>query len=499
MINVSLIDDSLPLETEPGQVSVRRVSSISTNIFCKHKEDLPTLLYAGDVLRIHRAKVETYKGELQLCGKTKASYVVFRGDNENLASHHWKIIPTSKVGYKLTDSDKQRFIQLWQWGALRLFKEPTMRDENKVYLSGLKRQEDEDQLDTRPTGIDMTVMICAIITVPPEQRTNVSPRGFLRVWDGTGPPICDPFPQRYQQFFFSIPEGPPAEAVETISLLISRLKKLASSPNIEFDIDMVAPTALAGRVANVTIWEEEHWNILQATCSVGSFLRLRNVYDQKTMDVGARSIVVHLKSQLTPLPTLTHEIVLLLRDHDARLRRNEQLNPSSGVLPLRADEVEAAIKMDLEDASRNDEPATQDPGIANAVHPTSLSELKLAEIGAEFVGEVCFTAPIPSIQKLLASGLSSICQPDDESGELVYRFGVHVVDARGEGLTFIVNEASGIGDTLFGMSAQEASTNSSTALHNLSQVLESRRFFKVRVRVVTFNNQKWFYLDEILL
>jgi hypothetical protein len=39
---------------------------------------------------------------------------------------------------------------------------------------------------------DLTVMVTNIIPFPRSRESTSSPKGFLRVWDGTGPPQCDP-------------------------------------------------------------------------------------------------------------------------------------------------------------------------------------------------------------------------------------------------------------------------------------------------------------------
>ena len=39
------------------------------------------------------------------------------------------------------------------------------------------------------------------------------------------------------------------------------------------------PKCLCGRVTNVAIWEEPHWDLIREVLRVGSFIRLRNVHE----------------------------------------------------------------------------------------------------------------------------------------------------------------------------------------------------------------------------
>lgn len=54
-VNVTLVDDSLPLPTA-GEDDV--VAATPIIIFCKEKDNLPQILKAGDVLRLHRVAVQ---------------------------------------------------------------------------------------------------------------------------------------------------------------------------------------------------------------------------------------------------------------------------------------------------------------------------------------------------------------------------------------------------------------------------------------------------------
>jgi hypothetical protein len=40
-------------------------------------------------------------------------------------------------------------------------------------------------------GGDLTAIICSVIPYPEDKQTLTSPKGLLRVWDGTGGPRSD--------------------------------------------------------------------------------------------------------------------------------------------------------------------------------------------------------------------------------------------------------------------------------------------------------------------
>jgi hypothetical protein len=62
---------------------------------------------------------------------------------------------------------------------------------------------------------------------------------------------------------------PPPEALTRISSIVQRLQ--------ETNHAMEIPKALCGRVSNVLVWEESHWEFIRQSAPVGTFLRLRNV------------------------------------------------------------------------------------------------------------------------------------------------------------------------------------------------------------------------------
>jgi hypothetical protein len=68
---------------------------------------------------------------------------------------------------------------------------------------------------------------------------------------------------------------PPPEALVRISSIIQKLHQTSSSRNSSRNLE--TPKALCGRVANVLIWEQSHWNLITENVPIGCFVRLRNV------------------------------------------------------------------------------------------------------------------------------------------------------------------------------------------------------------------------------
>jgi hypothetical protein len=107
-----------------------------------------------------------------------------------------------------------------------------------------------------------------------------SPKGVLRVWDGTGPPTTDPLPIGTNIF----PENEPSSrAVSSIAKVIEQMNEKLVLPNNDFASEIThidPPKSLCGRVLNLVIWETSHWEQIRSArehFEVGKFLRLRNV------------------------------------------------------------------------------------------------------------------------------------------------------------------------------------------------------------------------------
>jgi len=127
-MKLALVDDSIPLPSSSSSTVVpataqrddEHIHVVSMNIFTKTKDKLPKVRYAGDVLRMHRVKLQEWNGELQLMGMKPTSYVVFRGDVDRPPlTQDWTVLPTAENFSSLTESEQQRCMELWIWGQRR--------------------------------------------------------------------------------------------------------------------------------------------------------------------------------------------------------------------------------------------------------------------------------------------------------------------------------------------------------------------------------------------
>ena len=143
MRSIALVDDSFAPSTsttgsphQPG-APPPVVPAVALNAFAKDKAALPDVKYCGDVIRIHRTRVQKWKGDIQLMGSRGTSYVVFRkqpseetvdGTNNNTSDNKqdWVVRSPSKK-CSVAAHDEARFPQLWDWGQARLYTQPTIK------------------------------------------------------------------------------------------------------------------------------------------------------------------------------------------------------------------------------------------------------------------------------------------------------------------------------------------------------------------------------------
>lgn len=356
MISLTLVDESL--DTSPLRV-------VQLMSFQNDKARLPNVRYCGDVVRIHRVKAQIHKEDLQLLGLKGTSYLVFR---KNLKQEESFLHSPNKTICSYSTNDKDRFPQLWDWGQQRIFNHPTIKPQNRRTLGEAQNIEASNGEEC---GLDLTVMVTGIFGRPPDVSDSHYPKGFLRVWDGTGTPVYDPCPTLESKQSMAETGDPPPAA---ISLLYRLVRQLRNEQNSHF---LCPPKAVTGRVANVAVWEKMHWDFVNRFVERGSFLRLRNIQLGSATSDLPLCLNAHVKSYLTPLPDMTFEVIGLIKDHNARILRGEPMNPRSGVLPLGMD----GSDVDLE-ASQ----VTQ-----------LLSELVSLPCPAMFKGEIHIVDTIPSM------------------------------------------------------------------------------------------------------
>jgi hypothetical protein len=503
MMNLVLVDDSLPLpESEAASESL--VRTVTLLIFAKSKDHLPRVRYAGDVIRLHRVKLERWKDEEQLVGiKQASSFVVVRGDiHDPPATKEPLILATAENEFTMTDDDQKRSLELWHWMQKRLMTHATMKAEHSFRLSDMKHQSSThtEQYGEDNARGDLTVMVAAIIPVPREQTPGYAPCGFLRVWDGTGFPASDPLPLDTAEAHEAVRNGdPPIEALIKIAGIIRKLQFIRQDP------DLRPPNALTGRVANVAIWEPPHWEIVSEILTVGSFVRLRNVQDTVMLNGSFRCLHVYTKSSLTPLPNLTHEVVRLLEEHNSRIARKEQINQQSGILPLDEDESDQAqAGYGAPQPPERAQPQMQTPQSAHqrsesVTSGSRLHDLLSSDGPMDFEGKVRIIGTVPPFNALSVEGRPHIIS--SIGGACAYRFAVRIQDESTSSSDDSVHSIDAIvdnsvGETLLGMPPDQVLVNRTEALKKLRQILEEQHPWTVKVRSVTLHNAQYFLLES---
>jgi hypothetical protein len=510
MVGIALVDETLPLENEQSRV-LDSVHTVNINIFAKSQQDLPDLRYAGDVLRMHRVRLQKWNDEMQLMGLRMSSYVVCRDESVVPGgTSEWSIRPTARTEFSLTLADESWFAALWQWGQGRLLSHPGMKLSQSFKLCDMQRQEHgqiESYGDEHTRG-DLTVMVASVIPVPEDLTSGVSPRGFLRVWDGTGFPASDPLPLATAAASDAVKNGdPPSEAIIAMAAIIRNLNRARPDSNLQL------PKAVTGRVANVAIWEDSHWQLVTKVVRAGSFIRLRNVQDSRLQNNGLRCLMVFCKSYLTPLPGLTYEVVELLRNHNERILGNEPLNPQSGILPLESGETTATATTATTDSAAELETNRTEPprvaaGAATGIDGNTVSRIvpsprvfhELADLLAGpvptlFSGPVRIVGTIPSVSSLSSAGIQSICYKETGTSTIVYRFAVRLQQGDPSSATVDAIVNGTVGESLVGMQASQAATDPTGALYNVMAVFQGK--WQVHVRSVAFSGAKYFLLDSI--
>jgi hypothetical protein len=514
MVAIALVDETLPLENEQNRV-LDSVHTVNIIIFAKSLQDLPDIRYAGDVLRMHRVRLQKWKDEVQLMSLRMSSYVVCR--DESIVpggTSEWSIRPTARTEFSLTLADESWFAALWQWGQGRLLSHPGMKLSQSFKLCDMQRQ-DHGQIESygdEHTRGDLTVMVASVIPVPEDLTSGVSPRGFLRVWDGTGFPASDPLPLATAAASDAVKDGdPPAEAIVAMAAIIRNLKRARPDSYLQ------VPKAVTGRVANVAIWEDSHWQLVTKVVRAGTFIRLRNVQDSRLQNNGLRCLMVFCKSYLTPLPGLTYEVVELLRNHNERILNNEPLNPQSGILPLESGETTATATAATTDstaeleANRPEPPRVRtgtgidavpiDGNTVSRIAPSpgvyhELADLLAGPVPTLFSGPVRIVGTIPSVSPFPSAGIQCICHKETGTGTLVYRFAVRLQQQGGPSSVTVDAIVNGtVGESLVGMQASQAAADPTGALYNVLAAFQGN--WQVHVRSVAFSGAKYFLLDSM--
>jgi hypothetical protein len=207
-MSMVLIDESLPVSTESqnqGQTGEEKkevhVPSITVILFSKNKSQLPVIRSAGDVICCRNAILQLYNDEPQIVCNQKANLIVVRHttirspsvelQNSSL-SLDWSI---SCNCHDAGEHDDHPYVNwrlansLWRWGQRRLSLHPTMSPSIKISIAGLDHP--AENVEVAVAG-DLTAVVTSIIPFPDHLRRRDTARGYIRLWDGTGPPRSDP-------------------------------------------------------------------------------------------------------------------------------------------------------------------------------------------------------------------------------------------------------------------------------------------------------------------
>jgi hypothetical protein len=304
-------------------------------------------------------------------------------------------------------------------------------------------------------------MITGVYSMPPGDLIGNVPRGFLRVWDGTGIPVSDPNPIGEQN-----EDGDPPP--EVLTRLAAACRKLGLDP----------PTQVTGRVVNVVVWEDPHWEQIK-DLQPGTFLRLRNAWDDSIQYNKLTCLTVAYSrgvTHVTPIPDDCYEVTDLLRKHDAR--RGEERNSDSGILPY--EEIE------------NENGDVPIPVPVSLFQSKSLQELLTSYDDGIFTGRVFLKNLIPSLPSI--SSIDKILtKADDDS--YYYRLGLRIESENGDAADVIVLEPAA--EILVAMNAQSAKQRSAQALANLKSRIDDRVGWNCSVRSIMFEGTRMLLLESM--
>jgi hypothetical protein len=519
-MSLLLVDDSLEL-CENGLSDTAFIHSVTCNIFVKpdRYNQLPMIRYAGDIVRLSNVQKQQWNGETQLVSTRDSTFVTLRGKNTRSDGTQTKpeMFPSDDENVVLSDMEWEHMLDMWHWAQRRMMLHATMKMTHRFRLSDMHLP-DSTHTETygeENTRGDLTAMVAAIIPIVSDwSLAGVTPHGFIRVWDGTGIPKSDILPIDSEQAKESVRDGdPPPAALIKIANIVHKLQELRQNA------DLQPPTKLSGRVANVAIWEKQHWELIEkGYVNIGSFIRLRNVQDTVYRNTNFRCLHVHEKSSLTPLPNLTFEVLHLLEEHNNRLLRMEPTNNDSGLLPLYVTNIsqnsnrlqqqqpDSQLRQGVNE-STNTNRDTQGITIINAPVPVPMrsicydnfSDLIKAPVRSVFYAQVNVVDIYPSVSAMMDHGIKIICPLIEPKSERVFRFGLTVIDKDDNHLVVIVSDNrpnTSVGTKLFRMSCTDAISNPLPIYDLLSGYLRGNVYRNAKITSVVYNGSKFFLLDN---
>jgi len=480
MMSIVLIDETIPTSREVGTETEKElhVPSITLNLFVKQKSELPPVRSAGDVICCQKVLVQEYNNEPQLRAKKNSNIIVVR-PREARSPEETLHNSTSPEDWSVSDErhtvDLELTNALWRWGQRRLSTHPTMSP--NCYIAISQVSDHVDNFEVSVSG-DVTAVVTSILPTPEHLRRSDTPRGFLRLWDGTGPSRSDPMPNNVVNVNAdqSIAD-PPEQVLIRIEKILNAISS-AEHPDTTC-VGVNAPLALCGRVINAIIWEEDLWNLIQRVgiINIGSFIRLRNI-NNAMLPSGSRvnCLSVHAKSSLTPLPHDAYEVKMLLKGHDTRLKRGVPTNPTSAILPGKS--------------APRPQFSTREAAISGF---SMLDECLRKPAPATFTVqcEVSHTLPASDLNSI--DTLKAFCVKQKD-GSAVFRFALHIKDTSAE--VDVICHGK-VAEGLLGMSAQEVSTSvakCTQALDKLKVYISSGSVCEGKIRSVMGKDKRVYFV-----
>ena len=439
---------------------------------------------------------------MQLLGRTTTKVHVFSPDQSSLTL----AFECDADGAKIVAEEKEYLETLWDWGQERMATKPTMKRAQRIKLSEVASMEEAG---------DCTAMVCGLYET---QRISDSaiPRGYLRLWDGTGAPSSDPLPPQIPvDYTMSATGDPPTQAMVALHLTIGTLNN--SPYRTETTVALSEVVSVCGRVVNLAVWESPHWDFSKRNFNVGDFIRLRNV-GKGTLNTGltcrfadvcccmpfsfVRSfshvpcvisgLMAKAKSCLVPLPVETLEVRHLLIDHQFRMQRNDPSNPSSGLLPISLPRTALSLAVDRQPMEAN----IVALGVGDAAHgheeapmANALDYLAACESGpGQYLCRFSITAILPECSYEIVR-LCSV-----RKGNPSFRFAVNLKDLTDELVAVVVGS---VGDALFGMSAFEACQESwEEGKRLLTHICQPGAFWTGVVETRVIDGESYFFLKS---
>ena len=119
---------------------------------------------------------------MQLLGRSTTKVTVFSRDQSS------STFQCDADGTRIAADEHETLVRLWNWGQERIATKPTIRRTQRIKLSEVVSMEEPG---------DCTAMVCGLVESPrivDNSPIIIMPRGYLRLWDGTGAPSSDPLP-----------------------------------------------------------------------------------------------------------------------------------------------------------------------------------------------------------------------------------------------------------------------------------------------------------------